>query len=248
MIRRFSRSISVQSRVSILQTIDLTIRYGQIRAIDRVNLTVEDDEIVTLIGANGSGKSTLLKGVLGVQRSSQGKVLFRGRDITRSGTDRIVGSGIAMVPEGRGIVAEMSVMENLELGAFHRRDPVEPEMRTVLEWFPILAQRTRQLAGLLSGGEQQMLAVARAMMAKPTLIMMDEPSLGLAPIVVGNLFEIISRVNQQGQAILLAEQNARKALKIGHRGYVFDRGRIALEATCQELLKTELVRRSYLGG
>ena len=153
-----------------------------------------------------------------------------------------------MVPEGRGIVAEMSVMENLELGAFHRRDRVEPEMKTVLEWFPILAQRKQQLAGLLSGGEQQMLAIARAMMAKPTLIMMDEPSLGLAPIVVSSLFEIISKVNKQGQAILLAEQNARKALKIGHRGYVFDRGRIVLEATCQELTQNESVRRFYLGG
>lgn len=237
-----------KNKIRVLDLVDLTVSYGQIPAIDQVSLSVGEKEIVTLLGANGSGKSTVLKGILGVLVTLKGKIIFRGVNITNSNTEQIVSSGIAMVPEGRGIIAEMTVIENLELGAFHRKDDFGTEMKNVFDWFPILAQRRKQLAGLLSGGEQQMLAIGRAMMAKPELIMMDEPSLGLAPIIVTNLFNIISRVNEKGQAILLAEQNARKALKIGHRGYVFERGRIVIEGPCQELSQNQLVQHSYLGG
>lgn len=232
----------------LLAVTGLSISYGQIRAVEGLDLTVNPGEIVGLIGANGAGKSTVLKGILGIQRAGAGSILFRGREISAEPTDRIVASGIAIVPEGRGIIAQMTVRENLELGAYHRHDELAANLSRVLEWFPILEERKDQLAGQLSGGQQQMLALGRAMMARPDLIMMDEPSLGLAPIIVSQLFEIIVRLNAEGQTILLAEQNALKTLKVAHRGYVFERGRVALSGTGRELAQNEQVRRAYLGG
>jgi len=237
-----------QNNSNLLQLENLAIHYGSILAVEGVHLDVRKREIVTLIGANGAGKSTILKGILGVQRATKGKVLFKGRDITKRATDKIVASGISIVPEGRGIIAEMTVIENLELGAFHRSDDIESTLAMVFEWFPALAGRKEQHGGTLSGGQQQMLAIARAMMAKPDIIMMDEPSLGLAPILVKGLFDSISKLKEEGQTILLAEQNAQMALKIADRGYVFERGRIVLEGNNLDLIENEEVRRAYLGG
>jgi branched-chain amino acid transport system ATP-binding protein len=232
----------------LLRVKDLSISYGNIIAIREINLKVEKGEIVTLIGANGAGKSTLVKGILGIQRPSRGSISFLGQDITWTTVDRIVASGIVLVPEGRGIVMEMTVMENLELGAYHRREGVLVSMEQVFEQFPILRERKHQKAGLLSGGQQQILAIGRALMADPVLIMMDEPSLGLAPILVHQVFEIIAGLKKSGHTILLAEQNARKATQIADRGYVFEKGRIILEGPSQDLIHNEMVSKAYLGG
>lgn len=242
------RFILAQTKSGLLEVENLSVHYGNILAVDGVSITVNRGEIVTLIGANGSGKSTVLKGILGVQRPSNGNVVFKDRNITKFPTDKIVSSGIAIVPEGRGIIAEMTVLENLELGAYHRKDNTKSTLETVFEWFPILQERKQQQGGTLSGGQQQMLAIARAMMAKPDVIMMDEPSLGLAPIIIKSLFESIVKLKENGQTILLSEQNALAALKIADRGYVFERGRLVLEGSGQELIENDEVRRAYLGG
>jgi len=237
-----------QNNSYLLEVKDLTVHYGNILAVDGVALGVGKGEIVTLIGANGAGKSTVLKGILGIQRASRGTISFMGREISRAATDKIVASGIAIVPEGRGIVTEMTILENLELGAFHRKDESESTLKMVFEKFPILAQRQNHYGGTLSGGQQQMLAIARAIMAKPVLIMMDEPSLGLAPIVVKSLFEDISQLREEGQTILLAEQNAKMALKMADRGYVFEKGQVVLNGSKQDLVDNAKVRQAYLGG
>jgi branched-chain amino acid transport system ATP-binding protein len=237
-----------QNKSHLLEVKGLTVHYGNILALEGVDLEVQRGEIVTLIGANGAGKSTFLKAILGVQRASQGTIRFRGDDITRTPTDKIVASGIAIVPEGRGVIAEMSVIENLELGAYHRTDEIGSSLKTIFDRFPILQERKHQHAGTLSGGQQQMLAICRAMMAKPSLIMMDEPSLGLAPILVKTLFETISQLREEGQTILLAEQNARMALRIADRGYVFKKGRVVLSGTEKDLTDNEEVQQAYLGG
>jgi branched-chain amino acid transport system ATP-binding protein len=233
---------------SLLDIIGLTVAYGSIVAIQEVSLKVGTGEMVTLIGANGAGKSTLLKGILGVQRASHGSVSFKGRDITEMPVHRIVSSGISLVPEGRGIVMELTVIENLELGAYHRKDGTLRSLEQVFQQFPILRERTHQRAGLLSGGQQQMLAIGRAMMADPALIMMDEPSLGLAPVLVKQLFQIFLQMKEGGHTILLAEQNARKALAVADRGYVFEKGRVVLDGTCEALMKNERVHDAYMGG
>lgn len=238
----------VQTESGLLQVENLSVHYGNILAVDKVSIAVNKGEIVTLIGANGAGKSTILKGILGVQKASSGDVTFNGRNITKLSTDKIVSSGIAIVPEGRGIVAEMTVLDNLELGAYHRKDNIDSALEMVFEWFPILKERRQQLGGTLSGGQQQMLAIARAMMANPGIIMMDEPSLGLAPIIVKSLFESIAKLKEKGQTILLSEQNALTALKVADRGYVFERGRLVIEGSSQELIENDEVRRAYLGG
>jgi branched-chain amino acid transport system ATP-binding protein len=242
------RFILAQINSGLLQVENLSVHYGNILAVDKVSITVSKGQIVTLIGANGAGKSTVLKGILGVQQASSGNVVFNGRNITKLSTDKIVSSGITIVPEGRGIVAEMTVLDNLELGAYHRKDNTESTLEMVFEWFPILQEREQQLGGTLSGGQQQMLAIARAMMANPDIIMMDEPSLGLAPIIVKSLFESIAKLKEEGQTILLAEQNALSALKVADRGYVFERGRMVLEGNSQKLIENDEVRRAYLGG
>jgi branched-chain amino acid transport system ATP-binding protein len=232
----------------VLKVQDLSVFYAQNEALKQVCLQIETGELVALIGSNGSGKTTLLKAILGLHRSKKGKIVFKERDITQWTVERIVASGIALVPEGRGVLPNMTVAENLELGGYNRKGDISKDLESVLCRFPILGKRRDKPGGTLSGGEQQMLAIARALMAAPMLLMMDEPSLGLAPLVISNLFKIIVEFKQEGFTILLAEQNAKKALGSADRGYVFEMGRIVVEASSQELLRNEAVSKVYLGG
>ena len=224
--------------------------YGNIQALYDVNLHIDQGEIITLIGANGAGKSTTLMTVCGVVQARSGQVLYDGEDISRESPNRIVSQGICQVPEGRLIFPELTVQENLDMGAFMRNDKagIQRDIEYSFELFPILAERRRQQGGTLSGGEQQMLAIARALMAKPRLLLLDEPSMGLAPLVVRQIFQIIRKVNEENNTtIFLVEQNANLALKIGHRGYVMENGRVVLTDSCERLLADESVKRAYLG-
>lgn len=223
--------------------------YGNIQALRDISLHVDDGEIVTLIGANGAGKSTTLMTICGIIRPRRGEIFWNGRPIHELAPHEIVMLGISQVPEGRLIFPDLSVQENLDLGAFLRRDPqgVREDMDYVFELFPILAERRRQAGGTLSGGEQQMLAISRALMARPSLLLLDEPSLGLAPIIIQQIFAIIRRVNANGTTVFLVEQNANQALRIAHRGYVMENGRIAMEGLAEDLLKSPEVRSAYLG-
>ena len=238
----------VKSNTQVLIINDLSVAHGKIISLSHVNLEVKRGELVALIGANGAGKSTLLKAVLGIHQARSGTISFMGRDITRMSVDRIVASGIAIIPEGRAVLQEMTVAENLELGAYYRKDNIQDSLEQVFHLFPVLRERKGQKARVLSGGEQQMLAIARAMMANPELIMMDEPSLGLAPVLVNQVFDVIINMKEQGYTILLAEQNARKALGCADRGYVFELGKIVLGGTAEELRNNDQVRQAYLGG
>ena len=228
---------------------DVHTYYGNIRALRGVTLSVESREIVTLIGANGAGKTTTLRTILGTVRPRRGTVSFNGHRLDTLATDRIVRLGIAQSPEGRRIFPRMTVLENLELGAFVRRDreAIAPDLERVFTLFPRLRERVAQKGGTLSGGEQQMLAIGRALMARPTLLLLDEPSMGLSPILVDTIFQIIQDINRQGTTILLVEQNARMALRVAHRGYVMQTGRIVLHDAAGELLRSDLVRKTYLG-
>ena len=223
--------------------------YGNIQALRDISLHVDDGEIVTLIGANGAGKSTTLMTICGIIRPRRGEIFWNGRPIHELAPNEIVMLGISQVPEGRLIFPDLSVQENLDLGAFLRRDAqgVREDMDYVFELFPILAERRRQAGGTLSGGEQQMLAISRALMARPSLLLLDEPSLGLAPIIIQQIFAIIRRVNANGTTVFLVEQNANQALRIAHRGYVMENGRIAMEGLAQDLLQSPEVRSAYLG-
>ena len=223
--------------------------YGNIRAIRGVSLYVEAGEMVCLIGANGAGKSTTLMTISGIHHPVQGTITFEGQDLTETSAEKRVELGISQVPEGRLIFPEMTVLENLELGAFRRKDTasMKEDLDRVFDLFPILRERREQQGGTLSGGEQQMLAIGRALMSHPRLLLLDEPSLGLAPILVEQIFEIIQEINKQGTTILLVEQNAYLALQITHRGYVMETGEIAIEGTSSELLNDERVRQAYLG-
>ena len=223
--------------------------YGNIQALRDISLHVDDGEIVTLIGANGAGKSTTLMTICGIIRPRRGEIFWNGKPIHELAPHEIVMLGISQVPEGRLIFPDLSVQENLDLGAFLRRDPqgVRDDMDYVFELFPILAERRRQAGGTLSGGEQQMLAISRALMARPSLLLLDEPSLGLAPILIQQIFAIIGRVNANGTTVFLVEQNANQALRIAHRGYVMENGRIAMEGLAQDLLQSPEVRSAYLG-
>lgn len=223
--------------------------YGNIQALRDVSLHVDDGEIVTLIGANGAGKSTTLMTICGINRPRQGEILWDGAPIQNLPPHEIVSLGISQVPEGRLIFPDLSVAENLELGAFLRRDKQEisRDLEYVFELFPILAQRRRQTGGTLSGGEQQMLAISRALMARPKLLLLDEPSLGLAPIIIQQIFSIIQRVNKSGTTVFLVEQNANQALRIANRGYVMENGRIVMEDSARALLESPQVRKAYLG-
>jgi branched-chain amino acid transport system ATP-binding protein len=227
---------------------NLSVSYEQLSAIRQVSLEVNEGEFVALLGANGAGKSTLIAAVLGVVRAKSGTIQFLGRDITRESTDHIVGSGISVVPEGRGILPLMTVMENLQLGAYHKKGDISKRLNWVFERFPILGERKNLLAGMLSGGQQQILAIGRALMGSPRLIVMDEPSLGLAPALVSELFRILLELKKEGQTILLAEQNARKALQCADRAYVFEVGRIVFEGTTQELIRDPKLYQAYLGN
>jgi len=234
----------------ILEVKDLNVFYGAIHALQGISFHVEEGEIVTLIGANGAGKSTTLNTICGILRPRFGQVIFRGQDITKIPADQIVKQGISQVPEGRKIFAPLTVKENLEMGAFTRNDKqgIQRSMERVFASFPRMKERLSQLGGTLSGGEQQMLAVSRGLMSDPKLLLLDEPSMGLAPILVEEIFEIIRRINQQGVSILLVEQNANMALQVANRGYVLETGRIVLEGTAKELRENPQVKAAYLGG
>jgi branched-chain amino acid transport system ATP-binding protein len=233
----------------VLEIDDVHVYYGAIHALKGVSLTVGEGEIVTLIGANGAGKSTTLRAINGLNRPRQGAIRFQGREISGTPPHSIVKSGIAQSPEGRRLFPRMSVLENLEMGAFQRTDRqnFREDMNRVFELFPRLQERRTQRAGTLSGGEQQMCAIGRALMARPKLLLLDEPSMGLAPIFVERIFEIVVEINRQGTPVLLVEQNALMALDVAQRGYVMETGRIALQGPAGELKTNEQVRRTYLG-
>lgn len=232
-----------------LEIKDLHVSYGGIRALKGVDLTVEEGQIVTLIGANGAGKSTTLRAISGLQRPQSGSILYGGEELVGLPAKEIVRRGIIHVPEGRRVFPDMTVAENLKIGAFLRTDKggIADDMDYVHSLFPRLKERSWQLAGTLSGGEQQMLAVGRALMSRPKVLMMDEPSLGLAPLIVKDIFSIIRRVNADGITVLLIEQNANAALRVADYGYVLETGTIALTGTGDELLRNESVREAYLG-
>ncbi len=232
---------------NILEIRDLRVSFGGIRAVDGISFDVEEGKIVTLIGANGAGKSTILRSIAGITKPQSGKIVFSGSDITGQSPDRIVSQGVTLVPEGRRVFSNLTVLENLRIGAYLRRDSIADDIAYVYSLFPRLKERSWQLAGTLSGGEQQMLAVGRALMSRPRLIMMDEPSLGLAPLIVKNIFEIIKTINNHGITVLLIEQNANMALKIAHTGYVIETGHIIMSGTGAELLADERVKEAYLG-
>ena len=233
----------------MLEVRRLQAGYGRIQALREVTLRVGEGEVVTLIGANGAGKSTMLMAICGLVRAQAGEILFQGESLAGLSPNAIVSMGIVQVPEGRRIFPQMSVLENLEMGAYLRRDHagIRRDLEHVMTLFPILARRRQQLGGTLSGGEQQMLAISRALMARPKLLLLDEPSLGLAPLVIRQIFEIIRRINQEGTTVFLVEQNANQALKLAHRGYVLENGRVVLADDANKLLNNDDVRRAYLG-
>lgn len=226
---------------------DLRVNYGGIEAVKGISFEVPEKSIVTLIGANGAGKSTTLRSITGLVKASGGSIQFDGAELLGMDTPDIVAKGITLVPEGRRVFPDMTVIENIKIGAYLRSDSLEDDINWVYDLFPRLKERSWQLAGTLSGGEQQMLAVARALMSRPKLMMMDEPSLGLAPLIVQDIFSIIKEINKQGVTILLIEQNANMALRIADQGYVLETGRIALTGTGRELLADESVKAAYLG-
>ncbi|MBQ7500577.1 MAG: ABC transporter ATP-binding protein [Clostridia bacterium] len=234
---------------NILKVNDINVYYGSIHAVRGISFEVNEGEIVTLIGANGAGKSTTLKTVSGLMHPAVGSITFLGEDITNQKAYKLVGKGLTQVPEGRRIFGQMTVEENLDMGAFTRSGKtVDKAIKDVYERFPRLAERRKQLAGTLSGGEQQMLAMGRALMAEPKLLMLDEPSMGLAPILVNQIFDIIKELNKAGTTILLVEQNARMALSVADRAYVMETGQISLSGTGEELIRSDKVRKAYLGG
>lgn len=231
----------------MLKVNDLKVNYGGIEAVKGISFEVPEKSIVTLIGANGAGKSTTLRTISGLVKPRSGSITFMGEDITGKDVDIIVKKGVTMVPEGRRIFPDLTVLENLKIGAYLRKDDLGDDIQKVFDLFPRLKERSWQMGGTLSGGEQQMLAVGRALMSRPKLLMMDEPSLGLAPLVVRNIFEIIREINKQGVTILLIEQNANMALKTADIGYVMETGRITMSGTGEELLANEGVKAAYLG-
>jgi branched-chain amino acid transport system ATP-binding protein len=238
-----------EQQISMLEIKDLHTYYGNIHALKGITLHVEQGEVVTLIGSNGAGKTTTLRTIQGLLRPREGKILFEGGSLNLLSTKAIVRLGISQSPEGRLIFPRMTVRENLEMGAFSRRDSlgIKSDTERVLNLFPRLRERINQKGGTLSGGEQQMLAIARAMMARPRLLLLDEPSMGLAPLLVTQIFSIIKEINEQGTTVLLVEQNARMALTVAHRGYVLQTGQIVLTGTGKELQSNETVRKAYLG-
>lgn len=233
----------------MLKVRNLEVKYGMIKAVQNLSLTVEGGEFVVLIGNNGAGKTSTLKAICGVNPVSSGSVELKGESIGNLPSHKIAAKKIALVPEGRHVFAGMSVLENIEIGAYLRRDKrgIEEDKEMVFQLFPILKDRKKQLAGTLSGGEQQMLAIARALMSRPEVLLLDEPSLGLAPIVVESIFETIQRINQRGISVLMVEQNAFLSLSVAGRGYVMDSGAIVLEGSAEELMNNEMVKRVYLG-
>ena len=234
----------------MLEVRDLQVNYGAIKALKGISFSVEEGKIVTLIGSNGAGKTTTLRSICGLVKVKDGKVVFKNNDLTNRPTNQIVAQGINMVPEGRRIFPNLTVYENLMLGAFQRDDKeeIEEDLKWIFSLFPRLEERLSQKGGTLSGGEQQMLAIGRALMSRPDLLMLDEPSLGLAPLLVEEVFDVIRKIHEQGKTVLLIEQNAYAALNIADYGYVIETGRIVLEGTGKDLLKDEKVKKAYLGG
>lgn len=234
----------------MLEVKDLEVYYGAIHAVKGISLRVEDGQIVTLIGSNGAGKSTTLHTISGLIKPRSGNILFDGTDITGTPAHKIVASGLVQVPEGRHVFANMSVMENLDMGAYLRKDKdgIEKDKKRVFELFPRLFERKNQLSGTLSGGEQQMLAMGRALMERPRVLLLDEPSMGLAPLLVKEIFSIIKTINEEGTTVLLVEQNANMALSIADYAYVLETGRITLSGPAADLSASEAVRKAYLGG
>ena len=234
----------------MLKVDDLSVHYGVIQAVKNVSFEVNEGEVVSLIGANGAGKTSILRTISGLVRPSAGKIEFLGQEIQKAPARKIVASGLSQVPEGRHVFSGLTVMENLEMGAFlHKdRDENQKNLKKVFDRFPRLEERKNQDAATLSGGEQQMLAMGRALMSKPKLLLLDEPSMGLAPIFIQEIFDIIQDIQKQGTTVLLIEQNAQKALSIADRGYVLETGKIVLSGTGQELLASDEVRKAYLGG
>lgn len=232
----------------MLKVDSIQTKYGSIYALKGIDLVVNEGEIVTIIGANGAGKSTTLNTISGIVRSLAGSITFNGVDITHMPTDKIVESGLIQVPEGREIFPNLTVLENIKLGAYLRKDKnIKDDIEYVTSFFPRLSERFNQLGGTLSGGEQQMLAIARALMSKPKLLLMDEPSLGLAPKFVHGIFDVIKKINEQGTTVLLVEQNATLALSVARRGYVMETGKIVLEDKAENLMNNESVKAAYLG-
>ena len=231
----------------MLKIEDLQVNYGGIEAVKNISFEVPEKSIVTLIGANGAGKSTTLRAIVGLAQPKSGKISFMDEDMTGKDTNYVVSKGITLVPEGRRVFPDMTVLENLKIGAYLRKDDLHDDIEMVYDLFPRLKERSWQHAGTLSGGEQQMLAVGRALMSKPKLLMMDEPSLGLAPLVVKDIFSIIRDINKQGVTILLVEQNANMALKIADIGYVLETGRVTMSGPGSELLTNDAVKAAYLG-
>lgn len=235
--------------MKVLKVSNVHTYYGNIQALKGIDLHVEEGKIVTILGANGAGKTTMMKTIIGFLRPKEGSIQFLGEDITNARPDQLIRKGLTLVPEGRAMLANMTVLENLEMGAFYRSDnEVKKDMDRMMEIFPILAERREQLAGTMSGGQQQMLAIARALMARPKLLLLDEPSMGLAPLIVADIFKMIKEINSDGTTILLVEQNAKQALKIADYGYVIETGRLAMEGEAKELLENTSIAEAYLGG
>ena len=232
---------------NLLEIRNLSVSYGGINAVKDINLDVPEGQIVTLIGANGAGKSTVLRTISGLVKTKTGSVTYEGKELLGKSPDYIVSQGVTLVPEGRRVFTDLTVLENLKIGAYLRKDNIEPDIEYVYSLFPRLKERAWQFAGTLSGGEQQMLAVGRALMSRPRLIMMDEPSLGLAPLVVKSIFDIIKTINQKGITVLLIEQNANLALMAAHTAYVLETGSITMKGTGAELLADERIKEAYLG-
>ncbi len=235
---------------TMLEVKDLEVYYGSIQAIRKISFQVKEGEIVTLIGANGAGKTTTLHAICGLVKAKAGEITFCGHNLRNTESHKIIRLGLAQVPEGRRIFASMTVQENLEMGAYIRKDKsgVQADFERIFDRLPRLKERRRQVAGTLSGGEQQMLAIGRALMSSPRMILLDEPSMGLSPLLVGEIFKIIQDVNQSGTTVLLVEQNAKKALEVADRAYVLETGAIAMAGSAQELANDEKVRSAYLGG
>lgn len=234
----------------MLEVKNLAVHYGMIEAVRNVNFIVNEGEIVTLVGANGAGKSTILKAISGLHRASAGEIVYEGKNITKAAPRRIVERGLSQVPEGRHVFNGLTVMENLEMGAFLRKDraEVQKDFEKVFTHFPILKERKKQDAATLSGGEQQMVAMGRALMSRPKLLLLDEPSMGLAPLLIKEIFHIIEEINQTGTTVLLIEQNAKMALGIADRGYVLETGNVVQTGTGEELLQSNEIQKAYLGG
>ena len=235
--------------MAMLEVKDLEVYYGMIQAIKGISFEVNEGEVIALIGANGAGKTTTLHTITGLLSPKKGSIMFEGKDITKVPAHKIVSMGMAHVPEGRRVFAELSVYENLRMGAYTRKDKneIEESLKNVYKRFPRLEERKNQMAGTLSGGEQQMLAMGRALMSKPRIILMDEPSMGLSPILVNEIFDIIRAVSESGTTVLLVEQNAKKALSIADRAYVLETGKIVLEGNAKDLLEDDSIKKAYLG-